>query len=1690
MSVVNTATPAASSDDNGVHFELISNALPTWAKQASPKRLKALGEASKSIADWYRIRSPEQPLLKAAVAKHWETQNAVDKQLNKLQDIETFAEPLLKQALKQHYGVEEDVRNTYLKLYIPTGTPLSGVTSRSVSLLQAALHNFAAGDTFTNDSVFTTRPDAQGRYDVKHIKHRITVGQFKTLVRKLDIGALYSQHLEEQLGLKQPVVAGVLRARVILSQQAAFRAAIHSALLMGHIDHAMHSLLPGLIEGRADLTVNGLPVRCHDLLMMDTVLTGIVLIAPDLLRSRESAPLVVYIPDDPEHPLKQYPDTRAFVQELTRQLRQPDYQRFFCRFVPQASRGVFLTELQDRLSRVSWHSRQPLDPLPSWRDTPVDKPDVQLGARGLKQGLWSHLYQQQLDRLLNDSREIAVSTAYADRMARWAWWDNLEKILSDILNVALLIATPLVPVLGPLMLAYSAWQIADEIFEGLLDWAEDRSIEAIEHAVGAVQSLVQLGLFGIGSQLGELAKLRLSAFVDGLIAVRLPSGKQALWNPDLTPYRQKELAPAPTAKADKNGFHNVAGKKIMRLDAHHYEVTQDPDTGQHHVVHPERPEAYQPQVYTNGDGTLVHEGEQPLTWNTQRLMQRLSPVTAELAPAQLEQIREISGIGIDELRRIYVDNTELPPLLDDTLERVELRQDVDTLVARVRNGEPTGDADSWIAQLLTELPGWPAESAIDVFDAADLSGEPIRYGDTGAGLGHTLRISLEHVNAGRLPHQLVASLSEEELKGLLGSHLPAEPADRVQALRDQLADYLNTQKGVLFEHLYRNAQVTDDANGQLLQEQVPDLTGTLVQRLLSHARPSERQIMSQERRVPLRLKHLARELAFEIRATHACEGLYTNLPPSADTERLLLNALRVHSDTFGDLRISIHKGTANGPLRCAVGPGDASIARVLILQADGHYALAEAPRQTYDLYEAMLRVLPEDRRIALGYQTDDGRALEKWLKSKLLPPAERRTVLAQPPTPPVAQRETLLLLQRPRFKALRQLFSPGRSVEARIRRLYPRMTDSEVQSYAALMSTPEGLDTLKAFEAEKRALEEDLHEWLLSPTRSSNRRLADDERLFRIDVSAELRNCWERQPQHYKSEYGDRLFGLKLDLSGRAIEGNFELFPRLGADFGHVTSLDLTATDLLDIDAGFLHNFPNLSSLDLTANSLTELPAALSDMPGLTLLGLSDNPIRWTASSLTALKPLHHLRVLIMSSNPHLLVPPDIGHMPDLQVLMLNNTRIRDWPPGLFDVERPLGFVLNMRNTSVTRLPAVEPGSSQAQVVIRTQLDRRKLDFDSENLMVSLRRAHGLDPYRTYPARGATDSVFWLEDQPPEQKEHLQLVWNELEAEHGSQGFFEVIRSLHLEDIVFQVREDADLYRLNKAQLSANVLRMLKNMHVDDGLRERLFTMASAPFTCADAGAEIFNAMGIEVLVFEAHRDSTPQNLGPALARLAKQKSRLQQVNLIAQADVRHRITALEDGGLGQHLNTEVVDGLRGEVDEVQVYAAYQTALRERLELPWLASHMAYRTSAGVSPEQLDQACASVLALEQGDGLVDQMLQHNFWRDYLMETHPQAFRDNLSLHSDATSGVDDLRYAQKDWALDQKKPADQRDAQVSQQLFQQLALLADKMGVPHSVVLTGEEMSDATYLRLLGDSVRDEGELARRLTREVLSRLA
>jgi len=75
----------------------------------------------------------------------------VDQHLRDVQDLYGFSEPLLQEAIREKHGLDLNVKTTYLNLYIPTQLPWyaldisKGVTTRRVSLLDAALHNFAAG---------------------------------------------------------------------------------------------------------------------------------------------------------------------------------------------------------------------------------------------------------------------------------------------------------------------------------------------------------------------------------------------------------------------------------------------------------------------------------------------------------------------------------------------------------------------------------------------------------------------------------------------------------------------------------------------------------------------------------------------------------------------------------------------------------------------------------------------------------------------------------------------------------------------------------------------------------------------------------------------------------------------------------------------------------------------------------------------------------------------------------------------------------------------------------------------------------------------------------------------------------------------------------------------------------------------------------------------------------------------------------------------------------------------------------------------------------------------------------------------------------------------------------------------------------------------------------------------------------
>lgn len=1532
----------AAAVEKSIHHERVEQAIPSWLRKASVPRVQALKSVRLTLPDWHRKASATAHRnLKDDMRLAWDAQNDIDQALSRLQDVYAFAKPLLQQALKDRYGVEDDVEDTWLRLYAPANTSwwahdfAAGTQSRTVSLLEAALHNFASGETFTTASEFITRPNERGHFAVKQLKHKISIDQFKSLCRELNIGARYEQHLRDYLLSTNPVASNVLRYKVIQNQKRALKVAAHMALMKNDIGQQGYDLIQGMLDDRKNLHWNGQPVGYYTLTMMDTVLTGVVLITRQSLTGNTPAPLITYVPHDPEHPLKEYPSSLAFMAELTRQLRStaPDanYQQFFSRFVAHQQRGHFFASLNDRLSKVKWQPAPPGSNLPSWRDTPVDNPNLQFQVSRLEDdrqirftgNLWEHLYQQSLNKILNDAREIAISTGYADRMARWAWWDNLEKMLSDILNAALLVVTPLVPGLGELMLAYTAYQLTDEVVEGIVDLAEGRLAEAGEQVIGVLENVVQLGAFAAGGAIGNIARAKLSPFFEGLKPVQLANGQSRLWHPDLTPYRQQDLALPAGAKPDNRGIRQHQGQRILKLDDQHFAVQQDPANGQFRIQHPQRADAYSPTLRHNGHGAWVSETENPREWQGTTLMRRLGHATDAFDDAQLEQIRQISGSEEAELRRMHVELAPPPPLLSDTLQRIS---------------SPTSPA-------------------------------PV-------------------------------------------------PSPEI---------------------------------GQLFSD-FPDLPENIAQRVLASATPAESQRITQKKRLPLRLKTRARELQFETRSVRAAQGLYLDSLSSIDTERLALGALRIHTDTFADLRIEIRQGTFDGELRCNTGPKNATRVRVLICDSAGKYSVHDGSEQPIHeaegLFEALLHATQNNGRNVLGYRPGDGELFRQWVIAKSTP-TERRTVLATPPLRPVIEHETQLLVRGP------VLSKRGETLQERIQDLYPHFSKREVDTYADAL-TEQG-EPLKAMEREENELDElrtIVNRWEYQQPET----WGPGSNSFRDDggqhIAERLIDCFRRKNADLGTRTDPACYSL--DLSRELLPLDLETWwskrPILKKFLDKVTELKLDNTRFSIELNGILKDFPNLRELSAKGCQLTILPKRLDTMPRLERLRLTDNQIVLDLTAVNRLKKMTRLEILRLDDNP-LGMSPDIGRMPSLKVVGLKKTGLSTWPLGTFDKTRPRGFLMDLRANPIDLIPEVVPGSPQAWIVARSRLSVGDLSDINQVLYQEVRRSVALPPEPVIPSTSQIDPMISIDhwtDVPGLGIDRATL-WSDLIDEPQAQRFMEVL---------VNTQESADYRAGGRArdQLRQRVWRMLDAVQIDSRLREELFTMAIAPVDCADAGAQLFNNMGIRVLASEAYSYSTDSvELENKLVTLAKGAARLEQVNEIARADVASR---------------------GGNPDDVEIYLAYQTGLAQRLSLPWQSEGMLFRPVSGVTDAMVNQAYDTVLTLEEGDGLVNKMLEQNFWENHLRERYSARMETNKRDYLAKYEQLETLRSLQREWV----QAADADRGELRNRLWE----LMNDLPVPPTVVFADVPISEAKFDRLLVDLGDEEKELSRQLTREAL----
>ncbi|PMZ30447.1 hypothetical protein C1X25_36530, partial [Pseudomonas sp. GW247-3R2A] len=83
-------------------------------------------------------------------------------------------------------------------------------------------------------------------------------------------------------------------------------------------------------------------------------------------------------------------------------------------------------------------------------------------------------------------------------------------------------------------------------------------------------------------------------------------------------------------------------------------------------------------------------------------------------------------------------------------------------------------------------------------------------------------------------------------------------------------------------------------------------------------------------------------------------------------------ALRIHTDTFAQLRIEVREGNDAGPLRSRVGAEDASMVRVLVKDDGNRFEVWDGDNRKLhdatDFYEAVLNALPKNKLAQLGYR--------------------------------------------------------------------------------------------------------------------------------------------------------------------------------------------------------------------------------------------------------------------------------------------------------------------------------------------------------------------------------------------------------------------------------------------------------------------------------------------------------------------------------------------------------------------------------------------------------------------------------------------------------------------------------------------------------------------------------------------------
>lgn len=1274
--------PAAT---QSIHRDYLEQASPGWLTNATSSRRAQLKKSATQVPAWYLRASPAQQLaLNEKFTASFTQQTVLDKAMARLQDIDAFAEPLLVNALQEQFNVRLDVHKTLLQLHKPVEVELVGYKLRTyevmrLPLLQAALHNFEAREcepkAFLPSSGFITHP-SEGE-SVEPVSTSLTVPQFTALCRSLDIGAQYQRYLNGFLRAAGPVAEQVLRHKFSSARKADLAAAAEQALLTQDIEPADYQMILSVINGEIHPRMGNKQVWFKDLGLMKKRMTGCVAFFI-CEKYRYGDELILYIPHDPHHPLKRF--TSAQMQAMFKQRftarDTPDpadgsptaYQRFFSQFVAYGDLPTYFNELNETIPAPEAIANKapyspllvsvingfnPFSPFTPVLDLPTDPPPTQrpnpdpfLNAITLTRkghgvwadniDLWDYLFEQHRDKLFADARSHAVPTADVDAHVR-------SEKLAKLLNIGLLalnVVSMFVPVLGEVMMVVMAGQLLYETLEGSIEWSEGDRRAAKAHLVDVAENLAFLAVMAAGGKvLSKVIAAPPEPVIEELKPVTLDNGSQSLWRPDLAPYKAPITLPA-DARPNRLGLYTHEGRTVLPLDGEHFQVRRDPLIDEYRIQHPTRPQAYAPRLQHNYEGAWQHEAETPLSWDDSTLLKRLGQPVEGVSTARLQAALESSDIDVDTLRADFLDNTSMPLVLSDTLQRFKIADEFAAFIAQMKATDPAlyAKADPVMQlelmrrkELLTDVPLRVIGPGGDqIWDFDPTSRVPRRVLRTGPGMVH-----------GEFLQELLYTLQGQDE---VSSRFPGQPSDplpeRAMLLRQDLGKYAESWEGALVEERYRKQNLSNDPDVNRLLSRYPSLPTPMAEHLLRNLTEEQLQALRSGARLPEPVSEHAQWHEQESRVSRAYEGLHVDALANADSQRLALRTLETLPGWRRGTRVELREYSATGPLRDAIGSPDATAHTTLVVMENGQFE-GTPPG---DIYTALWQQLSTQERQALA--AVDAAQLQALIRRSPLPREPMRTVLLEHPLRKPAYDSSMRLLGGA-FRIPRVLSRVFTSSEQRARALFPTFSDVQVRAFvSALGSNPSA--ELTRLEKEYRTLQKDLAAWIKDQPRSTLT-LFDRQGGARKTFADAITQSWRRETQALKI-----VSGMPLNL------------PSLTADFLHVESLELYNTPWTTGAENFIGRFKQLKKLKIANAAMTELPKELTEMQNLAHLALQGNRIRLTPASVEQLGRLKKLEVLELAGNP-LSLPPDFSDMPLLKTVNLSRTGLEQWPKGLRD---------------------------------------------------------------------------------------------------------------------------------------------------------------------------------------------------------------------------------------------------------------------------------------------------------------------------------------------------------------------------------------------------------------------------------------